>query len=186
MREHIDETDLGEALDTVLWCTPSLLWSVLLVVCHDPELSCNLIQRLAGCWRQLHSPGGGEHGGIDTQGSLHMAAHVSASWETLDLYMFQRGLAITGLVIAVAYLGIGICKLQACSKPLALLLRRCDKTIILGVLGVFVYQMHVREVAMSIRKGIRSSRSLTACCDQGVTFPADTGSFQYLEESMTS
>lgn len=69
---------LTQVLDTMFRWTPFLLWSVLLVVCHDPELSSNLIQRFAGCWRQLHSFDGGACGGSDTKGSLHMAAPVSA------------------------------------------------------------------------------------------------------------
>ena len=40
------------------------------------------------------------------------------------------------------------------SKSLALLGSRCDNSIILTVAGVLVYEVHAREVAMSLRKGI--------------------------------
>lgn len=43
-----------------------MLWGVLLVVGHDPQLSCHPIQSLAGCWGQLNSPVGGTHWCTDT------------------------------------------------------------------------------------------------------------------------
>ena len=38
-----------------LWWGTVMRWLISLVVSYDPELSCNLIQSLAGCWRQQNS-----------------------------------------------------------------------------------------------------------------------------------